>query len=709
DQNGSGSYSQVIAGMDWVTARADDIEVANMSLGGGYSQSVNDALEGMTNAGIVVAVAAGNDGADAGNYSPASAESAITVSAAVDTDGKTGGLSPDSGYGPDDTLASFSNYGEVIDIAAPGVNIYSTVPGGYDTYSGTSMASPHVAGAAALEILARGTRELNGDYVKAIRDALVDAGQPMAEWRTDTLDTDSDPDNSNESMVYVGAEVDQPPTADDISATTNEDTAIEVTLSGSDAETVELTFQIISGPSSGTLSGITNQPGVSGEPNNDTALITYTPDDDYHGSDSFTYQVKDENGGTAQGVVSLTIKSINDAPVAVADSYSTTADTTLTVDAVNGVLANDSDVDGDTLTAVLGAGPTHGTLELAGDGSFTYTPNESSNEDDSFTYYATDGSLNSNTVTVAINMNNPPVADTGGPYSGTEDEAVSFDASGSKDLDGDTLTYLWDFGDGSTETSDSPTTAHVYKWGGNFDVTLTVSDGRGGTDTSATTADVVEVNDAPVADAGGPYSGIEEETITFDASGSTDYDNEDGTAANDQTLTYDWTFGDGGTATTQSPTTEYTYIASGDYNVSLTVSDGTDSHSVTASASIAEVLPELMHIGDLDGTATTEKNQWRAFVTITVLDANGDPLSDATVTGNWSGGYTGTVSATTDATGKATVASGWTHKKNESMTFSVADVIHESFDYQPSSNTDPDGDSDGTGITVFKDGTTAAP
>ncbi len=155
--NGSGYLSWIIAGIDWVTANASRIEVANMSLGCECSsQSLNTALNRSTDAGVVYVVAAGNSGKDASTFSPANHPRVIAVSAMADFDGKAGGqASPTcrSDVGADDTFATFSNYGSVVDLAAPGVCIRSTVPGGYATYSGTSMASPHVAGAAALYIV----------------------------------------------------------------------------------------------------------------------------------------------------------------------------------------------------------------------------------------------------------------------------------------------------------------------------------------------------------------------------------------------------------------------------------------------------------------------------------------------------------------------------------------------------------------------------
>jgi len=152
DRNGSGSLSNVIKGIDYVTANAAQIDVANMSLGGEFtSSSLDFALSKSVAAGVTYVVAAGNSAKDAQTFSPANHPDVITVSAIVDTDGKCGGLGASTSYGADDTFASFSNFGSVVDMAAPGVNIYSTYKSGaYATLSGTSMASPHVAGAAAL-------------------------------------------------------------------------------------------------------------------------------------------------------------------------------------------------------------------------------------------------------------------------------------------------------------------------------------------------------------------------------------------------------------------------------------------------------------------------------------------------------------------------------------------------------------------------------
>jgi subtilisin len=159
---GTGLNSDVICGIDYVTANADKIEVANMSLGGSgkddgnCGNSNNDAMHKAicrsVAAGITYVVAAGNDAKDAKDFTPAAYDEVITVSALADFNGQPGGGAPSTCRSDvDDTFANFSNYGADVDIIAPGVCINSTwMLGGYNTISGTSMASPHVAGGAAL-------------------------------------------------------------------------------------------------------------------------------------------------------------------------------------------------------------------------------------------------------------------------------------------------------------------------------------------------------------------------------------------------------------------------------------------------------------------------------------------------------------------------------------------------------------------------------
>jgi subtilisin family serine protease len=223
--SGSGYLSDIIKGIDWVRARATTIEVINMSIGGkGYSSSYRTAITNCVNAGIVVMVAAGNEATDVygadGTFGtkddrvPAAFPEAAAISALADSNGQLGGGGPATSYGSDDSFASFSNYsrsvvstnpvnspGKAIDLLLPGVSIYSCyMNGGYATMSGTSMASPHAAGLAALYIAEKG-RATNAAGVYAIRQLLIDKGKLQTD--PEGLATQNDPDGFKEKLGWV--------------------------------------------------------------------------------------------------------------------------------------------------------------------------------------------------------------------------------------------------------------------------------------------------------------------------------------------------------------------------------------------------------------------------------------------------------------------------------------------------------------------------
>ncbi|HYR08333.1 MAG TPA: S8 family peptidase, partial [Longimicrobium sp.] len=165
DCAGSGSTSGIIAAVDWVRVNRTNPAVANLSLGGGYSSTLNTAINNLANSGVFVAVAAGNENQNACNVSPASAASATTVASSTSSDAKS----------------SFSNYGSCVDLYAPGSSITSTwLNGGTNTISGTSMASPHVAGVAALYKATYGNAATStiDSWIKTNATANVITGNP---------------------------------------------------------------------------------------------------------------------------------------------------------------------------------------------------------------------------------------------------------------------------------------------------------------------------------------------------------------------------------------------------------------------------------------------------------------------------------------------------------------------------------------------------
>lgn len=190
--------------------------------------------------------------------------------------------------------------------------------------------------------------------------------------------------------------------------------------------------------------------------------------------------------------------------------------------------------------------------------------------------------------------NQPPTADPGGAYSGTQGVALAFDGSGSTDTDGSIVDYAWDFGDGSTGSGATP--SHTYQNTGTFDVTLTVTDDAGDSDSATTTATIGAGNQSPTADPQGPYTGSVGTAVAFDGSGSSD---SDGTIAS-----YLWDFGDGTSG--NGATTTHTYTAQGTYNLSLTVTDNdgaVDSASTSVTIDPANQAPTANAGGPYSGMA----------------------------------------------------------------------------------------------------------
>ncbi|NWF71076.1 MAG: tandem-95 repeat protein, partial [Chloroflexi bacterium] len=282
--------------------------------------------------------------------------------------------------------------------------------------------------------------------------------------------------------------------------TTDEDIALNgssVLANDSDIDGDTLTAVLVSTTTNGTLAF------------NSDGTFTYTPNLNFNGSDSFSYNANDGTADSNVVSVCITVTPVNDAPVALPDSYNMTEDTVLIVDEVDGVLANDSDPDNDPLTAELVLGPVNGTLMLNPDGSFTYTPNANFNGSDTFTYRASDGNLYSNDPLVTITItaaNDSPTADNDS-YTVAEDMLLSVTAPGvlgnDSDLDGDTLTAVLvsttSNGTLALNADGSFTYTPNTNYCGGDSFSYKANDGMADSNVATVTITVDCVNDAPVA------------------------------------------------------------------------------------------------------------------------------------------------------------------------------------------------------------------
>ncbi|MFW9801684.1 MAG: tandem-95 repeat protein, partial [Candidatus Thorarchaeota archaeon] len=234
--------------------------------------------------------------------------------------------------------------------------------------------------------------------------------------------------------------VNDAPVTEDDAYTTDEDivlvvdAATGVLANDADVDGDALSVQIVSGVSNGHL--VFNADGS----------FTYTPDFNWYGVDSFVYEVSD-GSLTDTATTTITVDPVNDAPVAADDAYTTYEDTTLLIDELTGILANDHDVEGSALIASVDSGPSHGTLSLNPDGSYSYTSYADWFGVDSFIYEVSDGMLTDTaTVTITVNsVNDVPLA-VNDTYSTLEDITLIVVPPGvlanDFDIDGDSLTAV---------------------------------------------------------------------------------------------------------------------------------------------------------------------------------------------------------------------------------------------------------------------------
>jgi subtilisin family serine protease len=382
-------------------------------------------------------------------------------------------------------------------------------------------------------------------------------------------------DSSTVTVSVTVTAVNDPPVADAQAVSTPEDTARAITVTGSDVEGSAVSFILVTGPASGLLGGTL--------PN-----VTYTPNGNFNGSDSFVFKVNDGTVDSPHATVSITVTAVNDPPVANAQSVSTAED------AAAGINLSGSDVDGNPLTYLIVTGPANGVLTGSG-ASRTYTPNAHFNGSDAFTFRVNDGTADSGAATVSITVtavNDPPVADAqslGTP----EDTAKAIMLTGS-DVEGDGLTYTVLSGPSQGSLSGvAPALTYTPSPGysGPDSFTFKVNDGQADSLPAAVSIAVSGVNDAPTADA---------QAVTTD---------EDVPKA--VTLS--------GTDPEADPLTFV--VVSGPSNGVLTGSGASRSYTPNANFSGSDAFTFKVNDGQVDSPSAT--------VTITVTAVNDPPVADA--------------------------------------------------------------------------------
>ncbi|UYQ95762.1 Ig-like domain-containing protein [Chitinophaga horti] len=429
------------------------------------------------------------------------------------------------------------------------------------------------------------------------------------------------------------------------SQTTNEDTPVNGAVAATDVDGDALTYAKATDPSHGTVTV------------NSDGTYTYTPSANYHGADQFTVTVSDGNGGTATITVDVTVTSVNDVPVGTNDSETTNEDTP-----VNGKLTA-TDADGDALTYVKASDPSHGTVVVNTDGTYTYTPSGNYHGADQFTVTVNDGNGGTATITVDItvtSVNDVPVG-TNDSETTNEDTPVN-GAVAATDVDGDALTYAkaTDPSHGTVTVNSDGT--YTYTPSANYhgadQFTVTVSDGNGGTATITVDVTVTSVNDAPVGTNGSETTN--EDTPVNGAVTATDVDGD--------ALTYTKaTDPSHGTVTVNSNGT-YTYTPNADYHgadqFTVTVSDG---NGGTATITVAISVTAVNDVPVVTNDQRTTAQDVAVNGTVTATDRDNDPLTFT----KGSDPSHGTVTVNTDGTYRYTPASGYSG--SDQFTINVSD------------------------------------
>ncbi len=338
--------------------------------------------------------------------------------------------------------------------------------------------------------------DLSGEGPFRVVNETVDPDGNSTSGTVEFLDGDGNVTGSlqfAEIEKIIGDRVNQGPTANDDSASTDEDESVVIDVLGNDTDPENDDLTVI-GATSPDGDVVINSDGT----------LTFTPAPDFNGDTTITYEIEDEAGNTSTGTVNVSVAAVNDDPVAVDDTATTDEDTAVTID----LIGNDTDVDGDPLTLGSVSVPAdQGTVVDNGDGTVTFTPAPNFNGEATITYTVEDGQGGEDEgqaiVTVASVNDGPDAVDDSDTTD--EDTPITVDLlANDTDDDGDTLTVtsatvpadqgtLVDNGDGTVTFTPAP------NFNGTATISYEISDGNGGTDTAEHVIEVTPVNDAPDA------------------------------------------------------------------------------------------------------------------------------------------------------------------------------------------------------------------
>ena len=350
--------------------------------------------------------------------------------------------------------------------------------------SGTPKVTIGGAGSSKFSVTTQPTSPISAGDNSTFTILFSDNVATLSTATVNVVNNDSDETNYSFTIQATGA-ANTAPVASAQSSSTNEDAAASITLSATDAELDTLTYTVVAGPSNGVLSGTA--------PN-----LTYTPTLNYFGNDSFTFKANDGALDSNTATVSITVTSVNDVPVATAQSVSTAEDT------AKGITLAGTDVDGTIASYAVGT-PSNGALSGTAP-NLTYTPTADFNGNDSFTFTVTDNQSGVSTpATVSItvtSVNDVPVA-TAQSVSTAEDTAKGITLAGT-DVDGTIASYAVGTPSNGALSGTAPNLTYTptADFNGNDSFTFTVTDNQSGVSTPATVSiTVTSVNDVPVATA----------------------------------------------------------------------------------------------------------------------------------------------------------------------------------------------------------------